>query len=371
MITTEDLSFMRLAMNLSLQGLGAVNPNPLVGAVVVKNGQVIAQGYHERYRSLHAERNAFLDADSRGVDCSGATMYVTLEPCCHQGNQPPCTEAVISHGIARVVVGLFDPNPLVAGKGLEILRQAGIQVEMIHDVPEGKKLEDEMKFQNRVFLKYITTGMPWVVAKWAMTLDGKIASRTGHSQWISGEVSRHRVHEMRRNLKGILCGIGTVLADDPLLNCRLGNNPRQPIRMVADRHLRIPLESQLVKTARDYRTIVVHASDVSQEKLELLQQAGVETWCCESLLELLQRAGKEKIDGILVEGGGILNEAFMRENLIDEVAVFIAPKLIGGAEAKSPVEGLGFELMSQAVQLEQMQMEQLGEDILLTALVKK
>lgn len=360
---------MRQAMTLSLQGAGAVNPNPLVGALVVKEGQVVAQGYHVRYGDLHAERNAFLDADTRGIDCAGATMYVTLEPCCHHGHQPPCTEAVIAHGIARVVVGLFDPNPLVAGKGLDLLRQAGIQVDMIHDIPGGAALEEEMKFQNRVFLKYIRTKRPWVVAKWAMTLDGKIASFTGHSQWVSGEASRQRVHEMRRNLKGILCGIGTVLADDPMLNCRLEGNPRQPIRMVADRRLRTPLDSRLVKTARDYRTIVVHAPEASLEKQELLQQAGVETWCCSTLQGMLEKAGEEKIDGILLEGGGILNEAFLREGLIDEVVAFIAPKLIGGADAKSPVEGQGFERMSQAVPLHRVVTETLGDDILVQGLV--
>lgn len=367
----RDLAFMRQAMELSLKGAGAVNPNPLVGALVVRGEQVIAQGYHARYGDLHAERNAFRDADSRKVDCKGATMYVTLEPCCHHGHQPPCTEAVIAHGIARVVVGLFDPNPMVAGKGLNLLRDAGIEVCMIHDIPGGEALEEEMKYQNRVFLKYITTQQPWVVAKWAMTLDGKIASHTGHSQWVSGELSRQRVQEMRRNLKGILCGIGTVLADDPMLNCRLEGNPRQPVRMVVDRQLRIPLDCQLVKTAGTYRTIVVHAPAASEEKKQLLQKAGVETWCCSSLQEMLEKAGKEKIDGILLEGGGILNEAFLREGLIDEVVAFIAPKLIGGTDAKTPVEGEGFSLMSQAVQLHRIQTEILGNDIVIRGLVSR
>lgn len=371
MISSEDILFMRQAMQLAQRGEGAVNPNPLVGALVVRDGRVIAQGYHARYGDLHAERNAFRDADARGIDCHGATMYVTLEPCCHHGHQPPCTQAVMEHAIGRVVVGLLDPNPLVAGKGLEILRAAGIKVEMIHDVPDGQKVEEELRYQNRVFLKYITQQMPWVVAKWAMTLDGKIAAHTGDSKWVSCEASRQYVHLMRHALKGILCGIGTVLADDPMLNCRLEGNPRQPIRMVVDRKLRIPLDSQLVKTARMYRTIVAHAPGADESKLSSLKEAGVECWCHESLSELLHKAAAEKIDGILLEGGGILNESFLKEGLVDEVVAFVAPKLIGGAQAKTPVEGEGFARMAEAVKLGQVRTQQLGEDILIGGIVQR
>ena len=381
MITSQDIAFMRQAMELAAKGEGAVNPNPLVGALIVHQGNVIASGYHERYGDLHAERNAFRQADTLGKDCHGATMYVTLEPCCHHGHQPPCTDAVMAHGISRLVVGLMDPNPLVAGKGLEILKNAGIQVEMIHETPEGCELEDELRYQNRVFLKYITTGMPWVMAKWAMTLDGKTATRVGDSKWVSGEESRRYVHGLRKTLKGILCGIGTVLADDPMLNCRLEGNPRQPVRMVADRRLRIPLDSQLVKTARDYRTVVVYGLGVddseyaegseAHEKLELLNQTGVECWHCRTLTDFLQKVAKEKIDGILLEGGGTLNDAFLQEGLIDEVATFIAPKIIGGAKAKTPVDGNGFLLMSEAVQLAHVTLKQLGNDILIHGLVQK
>lgn len=369
MIDATDLQWLRQAMTLAQKGEGAVNPNPLVGALVVRDGKVIAQGYHERYGELHAERNAFRDAETRGVDCSGATMYVTLEPCCHHGHQPPCTEAVIEHHIARVVVGLLDPNPLVAGKGLDQLREDGIEVDCLD---ETDPLHAELRYQNRVFLKYITTQRPWVVMKYAMTLDGKICTRTGNSKWVSGEESRKEVHLMRRALTGILCGIGTVLADDPMLNTRIAKNPaaRNPIRIVADRKARIPMDCQLVRTAHEIPTIVVYAEGADLYKLSQLKAAGVKTWCCNTIDQLLERAGKERIDSILLEGGGTLNEAFMREGLIDEVCAFIAPKLIGGADAKTPIEGLGFGKMANALPLTDIRTRQLGDDILVRGLVR-
>ena len=367
MVTTSDIELMRKAMTLAQKGEGSVNPNPLVGALIVRDGKVIAEGYHARFGDLHAERNAFKDADRRGVDCKGATMYVTLEPCCHHGHQPPCTDAIIERQIARVVVGLRDPNPLVAGKGIEKLVNAGIEVEI------AESLEKELRYQNRVFLKYITTGLPWVVMKYAMTLDGKICTRRGDSKWVSCEESRLRVHYLRRELTGILCGIGTVLADNPTLTTRIAKYPaaRNPIRIVADRQARLPLESHLVHTAKEIPTIVVYAHGADLRKLAQLNTAGVKTWCCNSPQDLLARAGKEKIDGILLEGGGTLNEAFLREGLVDEVFAFIAPKLIGGMDAKTPVEGLGLAKMAQAMKLHDVQIERIGEDLLVRGLVKK
>jgi len=368
MIKAEDIDFMHQAMALAQQGEGAVNPNPLVGALVVRDGCVVAQGYHARYGDLHAERNAFADAERRGVDCSGATMYVTLEPCCHHGHQPPCTEAVIAHRIGRVVVGLLDPNPLVAGKGLQLLRDAGIEVDV---VAEDSPLARELRLQNRVFLRYITTHRPWVVAKYAMTLDGKVCTRTGDSRWVSGPASRQKVHRLRKCLMGIVCGSGTVLADDPMLTTRLEDDPeaRNPIRIVVDRRLRIPLESQLVQTAHQYRTIVAYAEGADASKLQSLNEAGVENWCCNTLEDLLECAGKARIDSLLLEGGGTLCEAFIRAGLVDEVYAFVAPKLVGGAEAKTPLEGEGIERMSDAVLLHDIEVEQIGSDILVHGFV--
>lgn len=354
-------------MELALRGEGAVNPNPLVGAVIVRNGRIIGAGWHEQWGGLHAERNALARCSE---PASGATMYVTLEPCCHHGKTPPCTEAVIAAGIRRVVVGLTDPNPLVAGKGIEKLREAGIEV-------ESGVLEEELRYQNRIFLKYITTKHPWVVMKSAMTLDGKIATRTGDSRWVTGEEARHRVHEMRSSLMAILVGIGTVEADDPMLNCRLEGEHRQPIRIVADTSARISLQSQLVRTALDQRTIVAHTAKAEKSRLEALHKAGVETWCCAeeegrlSMADLVQKIGATGIDSVLVEGGGEVNYSLLCGGLVDEVVCFVAPKLVGGAESKSPIGGHGIERMAEAVELEGLEVEHFGEDIMIHGLIKR
>lgn len=389
MITEDDILLMQDAMLLAQRGEGQVNPNPLVGALIVKNDDIVARGYHTRYGDLHAEREAFKDAESRGIDCAGATMYVTLEPCCHEGHQPPCVDAVIEHGISRIVVGLLDPNPLVAGKGLEILRAKGIDVDVMEEVDGGGDLGDaarelvhQLKMQNRIFLKFITTNMPWVTAKWAMTLDGKIATSTGDSKWITNKQSRQRVHLLRKNNMAILCGIGTVIADDPMLNVRLSeelmqrldikeHEVRHPIRIVADRQARIPMESQLVSTAHEYPTIVVYGNSADEEKLQQLRDAGVTLWNCNTLTELIQRAGAEKIDSILLESGGTLSEALLSEGLIDEVVAFVAPKIIGGKSARTPVEGEGVTLMSEAIELEDQIVETVGGDVMISGLVKK
>ena len=399
MVTDDDIFLMEQAMRLAQQGEGRVNPNPLVGALIVKDDDIIARGWHHRYGDLHAERDAFKYAEEHGIDCQGSTMYVTLEPCCHQGHQPPCTEAIVGHGIRRVVVGLRDPNPLVGGKGIGQLRQAGIEVDVLEPEDDAAKttsasipspvsgdtiaaLVQQLRNQNRVFLKYITTSMPWVTAKWAMTLDGKIATATGDSKWITGEEARQYVHLVRRRHSAILCGIGTVLADDPLLNVRLTpetmdkmgiqeHEVRQPVRIVADRQARIPMESQLVRTAHEYPLVVAYADGADEEKLQQLREAGVTLWNCNTLLELTQRAAAEKIDSILLESGGTLSEALLREGLVDEVLAFVAPKIIGGKTAKTPVEGNGIDVMSEAVELTGRVVSTMGEDILISGLVQK
>ena len=238
-------NYMRLAMELALKGGNRVSPNPLVGAVIVKDGEIIGQGYHEEYGGPHAEINALRSADSSPT---GATMYVTLEPCCHHGKTPPCTEALIRSGISRVVVGAKDPNPLVAGRGMEILRESGISVEM-------SELESECEALNRIFFHYIRTGTPYVVMKYAMTLDGKTATVSGRSRWISGEVSRENVHRTRNMLTAIMTGSGTVLADDPELTCRIEGG-RDPIRIICDSRLRIPLDAKVFRNTDSIKTIV-------------------------------------------------------------------------------------------------------------------
>ncbi len=369
---------MRRAMTLAQRGEGHVNPNPLVGAVIAGcdkqgNSSIIADGWHHRYGDLHAERDAFHNADADGADCKGATMYVTLEPCCHHGHQPPCTEAIIERGVKRVVVGLTDPNPLVAGKGLRQLEDAGIEVETIAQTDEGKAIEQELRYQNRVFLHHMTSWRPWVVMKYAMTLDGKICTSSGDSRWVSGEKSRLRVHEMRNEFMAIMCGIGTVLADDPMLNTRLESrsDTRNPIRIVADRRLRLPLDCHLATTAKDIPTVVAHSEGVDESKKEALQAMGVRTWECNSLKSLLEKMHGEGIDGMILEGGGTLNEAFIREGLVDEVFAFISPKIVGGSKAKTPVEGEGILRMAEAVKLKDVKIERLEDDILIRALCSR
>lgn len=367
MVRQEDIEYMRRAMELAERGVGFTNPNPMVGAVIVKGGKVIGEGWHERCGEWHAERNAFKNCT---VPAEGATMYVTLEPCCHYGKTPPCTEAIIEHGIARVVVGMEDPNPLVAGKGIALLREAGIEV--VCGVEE-----EALREQNRVFLKYISTKLPWVAMKTAMTLDGKIATRTGDSKWITGAEARAYVHELRHRFMAILVGIGTAVADDPLLNCRIeGRGVRQPIRVVVDSNARLSLDSQLVKTAGEYRTIVAHTRFAPEESVKALREAGVEMLLCkekEGLVDvrnLLELLGQSGIDSILLEGGGSLNYTFLAEGLADELYAFIAPKIVGGMNAKTPVEGAGMEKMADAINLELENVLNVGHDVLLKLKVK-
>ena len=367
MVRQEDIEYMRRAMELAERGVGFTNPNPMVGAVIVKGGKVIGEGWHERCGEWHAERNAFKNCT---VPAEGATMYVTLEPCCHYGKTPPCTEAIIEHGIARVVVGMEDPNPLVAGKGIALLREAGIEV--VCGVEE-----EALREQNRVFLKYISTKLPWVAMKTAMTLDGKIATRTGDSKWITGAEARAYVHELRHRFMAIVVGIGTAVADDPLLNCRIeGRGVRQPIRVVVDSNARLSLDSQLVKTAGENRTIVAHTRFAPEESVKALREAGVEMLLCkekEGLVDvrnLLELLGQSGIDSILLEGGGSLNYTFLAEGLADELYAFIAPKIVGGMNAKTPVEGAGMEKMADAINLELENVLNVGHDVLLKLKVK-
>ena len=365
---------MRRAIELAKKGGGYVHPNPLVGCVVVKDGEIIAEGYHEKYGEFHAERNALTRCQSETKD---ASLYVTLEPCCHYGKTPPCTEIIIEKGIKKVFVGILDPNPLVAGKGVKILQDAGIEVEV-------GLCENEIREMNKVFLKYITTKRPYVIMKTAMTLDGKIAAYTGDSKWVTNEESRKMVHELRSELAGVIVGIGTVLADDPMLTCRLEGNHHQPVRIVVDSNLRIPVDSQLVKTAKDYRTYVisteVEKSSINVNKfddskkqgfLDKLEMTGVQVIQCKSkdghvdINDLMSQLGAQGIDSLLLEGGGTLNAAFLEAGCVDEVWAFIAPKIIGGEGAKTPVSGKGIDKMSEAINLQDIDIQNINGDILI------
>lgn len=351
--------YMRQAIELAKKGVGAVNPNPLVGAVIVKDGRVIGQGYHACYGKLHAERDAFANLTE---DATGAEMYVTLEPCCHYGKQPPCVEAIVEHKIKKVYVGSDDPNEKVAGKGIIYLREHGIEV-------ETQCLKDECDALNYVFFHYITKQIPYVVAKYAMTMDGKIAAYTGESQWISNETSRAKVQEMRNEYVGIMVGIGTVLADNPMLTCRIEGG-RNPIRIVCDTKLRIPIDAKLVQTAEDVPTIVAYSELCNQkEKIAQLDAKGVimipvpEKDGHIDLKVLMQKLGERQIDGVLLEGGGTLNYSAMEADIVDEVHVFLAPKVLGGATAKTPVEGQGFSHPDFARKFELYSTETLEQDV--------
>lgn len=361
---TQDEKYMRRAIELAAKGVGYTNPNPMVGAVIVKDGRIIGEGYHEKCGQLHAERNALA---SLTESAEGATIYVTLEPCCHYGKTPPCTEAIMENKLARVVIGSRDPNPKVAGKGAKILREAGITV-------EEDFLREECDKLNPVFFHYIQNKRPYVVMKYAMTADGKIATRTGASKWITGEAAREEVHRMRHRYMGIMVGIGTVKADDPMLNTRI-EGLKSPVRIICDSDLNIDMDSQIVKTAGEYRTIIAHASALeasnSGEKASALEAAGIELICCPGkdgridLDKLMDELGAREIDSILLEGGGTLNESAVRAGIVDRVEAFIAPKIFGGKDAKSPVSGLGVEEPSQAFMMKLENVRTIGDDILL------
>lgn len=360
-----DQNYMLQAIQLAKQGEGWTNPNPMVGAVIVKNGRIIGKGYHKKCGELHAERNAIA---SLTESAEGATIYVTLEPCCHYGKTPPCTEAIIEQKIKRVVIGSRDPNPKVSGKGIKMLQEAGIEV--IEDF-----MREECDRLNPVFFHYITTKTPYVVMKYAMTLDGKIATKTGASKWITGEAARAEVQHMRHRYMGIMAGIGTVIADDPMLNVRV-EGWKSPIRILCDSGLRIPLDGQIVKSAGKYRTIVAYAdSENTEAKRKRLHEMGVETICCPDennqvdLKKLMKYLGEEGIDSILLEGGGTLNDSALRAGIVQEVQTFIAPKLFGGMNSKTPVEGIGVRFPSEAVKLKCTDICQIGEDIRITCQV--
>lgn len=362
-------AFMLHAISLAKKGMGFTSPNPMVGAVIVKNGIIIGEGYHIRCGRLHAEREALASCSD---DPTGATMYVTLEPCCHFGRTPPCTDAIISAKISHVVVGSLDPNPLVAGKGIAILRDAGINVTLADD--ETKASCEQL---NQIFFHYVTQKTPYVACKFAMTADGKIATRTGASRWISGEASRAHAHELRQKYSAILVGIGTVLADDPLLNCRLSDNrlpeSRNPLRLICDSRLRIPLDSQICQSAKAIPTIVACTlSDGDKnEKAEALASLGVRVWHLPSqngqvdMSAFMHRLHAEGIDSVLAEGGSEIHFSLLSQNLVQKVYSYISPQIFGGKTAPTPVGGLGVAEVAEGFQLKRESIRILGEDVLL------
>ena len=354
-----DANYMQRAINLAEQGRGWTSPNPLVGCVIVKNGKIVAEGYHEKIGGWHAERNAILNSDT---DLSGATAYVTLEPCCHHGRTPPCSDLLIERGIKKIFIGSRDPNPLVSGKGAKQLRAAGIEV--VEDF-----MREECDKLNPIFFHYIQTKRPYVLMKYAMTADGKIATSTGESKWITGETARTKVQQTRHQYSAIMVGVETVLADNPMLNTRMPN-AKQPVRVVCDSQLRTPLDCQLVQTAKEYRTVIATVCEDLQ-KIEQYRPLGVEVMVCKArnkrvdLDDLLQKLGEMQIDSLLIEGGSSLNFSALESGVVNRVHCYIAPKLVGGKQAKTPIGGEGIDDLSQAVKLKLVSMEMVGEDILI------
>jgi diaminohydroxyphosphoribosylaminopyrimidine deaminase/5-amino-6-(5-phosphoribosylamino)uracil reductase len=352
-----DVQWMGRALLLAERGEGSVEPNPMVGCVIARGNAFIAEGWHQRFGQAHAEVEALRTA---GEAARGATLYVTLEPCCHHGQTPPCTEAIMAAGIARVVAAQQDPFPRVAGGGVRQLQAAGIVVDV-------GVLESAARALNAPYHKLLARGRPWVIAKWAMTLDGKIASRSGESRWISGELSRQIVHMLRGRVDAILIGRGTACADDPLLTAR-PPGPRIATRVVLDSRAALSSDSQLVRTAREVPVIVVVTSAAPLEDRHRLTKAGCEVLVVDgaSPSERLERAlaelGQRRMTNVLVEGGSRLLGACWDAGEVDEVHVFIAPRLVGGQDAISPVAGRGWPTIAQAHSLVDPQCERVGDD---------
>lgn len=360
---------MKMALDLAKKGVGRVNPNPLVGAVIVKEGRVIGEGYHEKYGGPHAEINACISARE---NVRGATLYVkyvTLEPCSHYGNTAPCVDKLIESEFARVVIGMVDPNPLVSGNGIRKLREAGIKVVV-------GILENECKRLNEVFIKYITTKKPFVVLKTAMTLDGKTATASGASKWITSNASRAHVHLLRNELTAIMVGVDTVIIDDPELTCRtLGG--RNPIRIIVDSTLRIPYDSKVVTTAKEVETLIVTTEKAKDDKIRSLENFGITVVKTDALNtkvdleDVITQLGKQGIDSILLEGGATLNYAAFESGIVDKVLIYIAPKVLGGEQSKTAVGGNGIQNLEDAFKIKNLSVSMIEEDILIEGYVKR
>ena len=362
------------AIELARRGTGAVRPNPVVGAVVARGEEILGEGWHREYGGAHAEVNAI---EACGLaDLSGATLYVSLEPCCHEGKTPPCTDAILQAGIGRVVVASDDPTEKASGRGLGILRDEGVEVLMA----DGE-LATSARLLNQAFRKHARSGRPWVRFKSAMTLDGKVATRTGDSKWISGEASRELAHRWRASVDAVVVGIGTALADDPQLTARPEGIPaelsRQPRRVVFDTLARLPLSSQLVGAASEMSLTVVVSRAAPRADTDSLEAAGVQVMVATGENEparvrsALDQLGAEGIASVLLEGGPHLAGAFLDAEEIDEIRLFLAPLLLGGSSARDPLEGGGVEHISEAVRALTFDCEQLGDDILVTARLRE
>ena len=361
----EHRTFMERALSLAAQGRGRTSPNPMVGAILVQHRRIVGEGYHAYAGGDHAEVVALKVA---GDAARGAVCYVTLEPCTHHGRTPPCADALINAGVIKVVVATYDPNPLVAGKGVKRLREAGIFVEV-------GLLQEEASRLNEAYFKYSLTGKPFVILKAALSLDGKLATRTGDSQWITGEQTRHRVHELRDTVDAVVVGIGTVLRDDPLLTTRLeGWDARDPLRVVVDSRGRLPLTSQLLRSGSRPPLVAV-GRRISPARLRRLKEAGVNVMMLPerdgglSLPDLIRELGDREIRSIMVEGGGKLATSMLQAGIVDKIILMVAPILIGGQKAPTLLQGEGVEKLGEALRIAQLTVERVGQDIIIEGYV--
>lgn len=353
---------MRRALALARRGF--TTPNPMVGCVLVRDGQIVGEGFHRLAGEPHAEANALRMA---GEAARGATAYVTLEPCSHFGRTPPCSRALIDAGVARVVAAVKDSDSRVSGRGVADLEAAGIPVEL-------ELLEREARQLNQAYFHHRETGRPHITLKAAITLDGKIATASGSSRWVSSDESRRHAHKMRAKYGAILCGVGTVLADDPLLTARFPRAPRQPLRIILDSHLHTPVHSKIATTARQFPTIIACTQHADAEKRAAMEQLGIEILPFSAdkqervpLMPIIEALGSRSVDSLLVEGGGEVHAAFVSARLFDRLSWYVAPKLVGGKSAPGPVGGVGAITMDQAIGLRWMSVRRLGPDLFIEA----
>jgi diaminohydroxyphosphoribosylaminopyrimidine deaminase/5-amino-6-(5-phosphoribosylamino)uracil reductase len=369
LLQTDHVHLAR-AVELAEGGRGRTTPNPMVGAVVVKDGEVLGEGFHAAYGGAHAEREA-LDACNR-ADTHGATLYVTLEPCCHQGKTPPCTDAILEAGIARVVVASDDPTEKASGRGLGILRDEGVEIALA-----GGELAARARLLNQAFRKHARTGLPWILFKSAMTLDGKVATRAGDSKWISGEDSRRLGHRWRAECDAVACGIGTALADDPQLTARVEGVHRQPRRVVFDSEARLPLDSALLRGAPELPLTVVVSRAAPRVASDGLEAAGADILVATGENEparvrnALAQLGAAGITSIMLEGGPHLAGAFLDAGEVDEIRLFLAPVVVGGSTARDPLEGSGVERIAQAARALTLDCTRVGDDVLICARMRE
>lgn len=370
--TEQEASYLRRALELAEGGRGRVSPNPLVGAVLVRDGGVIGEGFHAQLGDLHAERAAIEDCRSRGEDPAGSTLYVTLEPCAHSGRQPPCTEAILAAGIPRVVCASEDPTEKASGRGPGMLRDGGVEVEFA-----GGAEASAARQLNQAFRKRARTGRPLVTYKAAMSLDGRVASPTGDSRWISSVESRELVHRWREECDAVAVGIGTALADDPLLTARLEGSSSQPVRVVFDSRARLPLGSALVNSADEAPLIVICAPEAASARRNALEGAGAEVIVAPGrtkaarLEAALDELGRRQIQDLLVEGGPTLAGALFDAGEIDQLRLFVAPVLVGAAEARAVLEGEGAVRIADGIRPLATDFEQVGEDMLVRARLRE